>query len=414
MLLDRLSQGSEYAAPTQKAEPDPCGLPPTTHIMLPPRKSREECPQVKYWFRTDWATVQTKKGNARAVKEAKEPEDLSLPHKGLAYITDINGVGVTGYRAKDMRETSRALWVSLNKADRLPLTWGDIDSHARAFYRTEMYGTYPDLMLCEAHWKLDLFASRLFPSCDLVRRAKAAHKQFKTEDGSMEESGKTESDGLERVEEDRKPAVKSKASSSASKSSASKPSTSKSASSASGLPSSSVSMSSQKRTASSDDHTDDQPSAKKKKVKHEPVVPQTTLESSVIPLSTNQQPSTQPGVAPVNGTEPSVPPVSATLIPLSSTPLLSLPTPTLKENIPDLASSANAVSPANIPSLDNFVSDAHKGRTPTTPSLTEPPTQPLAQNTSSGILKNVTPPETADTCIENFPPVSCHACTRSS
>ena len=46
-------------------------------------------------------------------KCGRKQKDLSLPCETLAYITTLDGVGIDGYRAKEIRDTAKSLFMGL-------------------------------------------------------------------------------------------------------------------------------------------------------------------------------------------------------------------------------------------------------------------------------------------------------------
>ncbi|KAF8525683.1 hypothetical protein JB92DRAFT_3140232 [Gautieria morchelliformis] len=124
-------------------------------------------PHAVYWTREEWDSFrddQKISGLHTTNSRRIQLKDLSLPNPSLAYITNEVGTGVNGYQAKDMRQMARRLFASLHEAGNAPKTWSRAPFDTVEYFRANMYKHYPDLCLCEGHWKLNLFASQEYPA----------------------------------------------------------------------------------------------------------------------------------------------------------------------------------------------------------------------------------------------------------
>ncbi|KAF8219207.1 hypothetical protein L208DRAFT_1072003, partial [Tricholoma matsutake] len=82
----------------------------------------------------------------------------------LRFIEDENGTIIDGFRAMVMHRFARKLWVGLNSIGKAPKTWGKVDAVVAAQYQNEMEWKFPELHLCDNHWKSDFIATLNYPS----------------------------------------------------------------------------------------------------------------------------------------------------------------------------------------------------------------------------------------------------------
>ncbi|KAF8512637.1 hypothetical protein JB92DRAFT_3096734 [Gautieria morchelliformis] len=122
-------------------------------------------PHAAYWTHEEWDSFRQKISGLHTTNSRRiRLKDLSLPNASLAYITNEVGTGVNGYQAKYMQQTARRLFASLHEAGYAPKTWSRAPFDAVEYFWANMYKHYPDLRLCEGHWKLNLFASQEYPA----------------------------------------------------------------------------------------------------------------------------------------------------------------------------------------------------------------------------------------------------------
>ncbi len=121
-----------------------------------PRK--EDHPGVKFWTRSEYDAV-----IARARATTTKP---SVPKRGRIKVTDEpsdkpeliedeyrNPVSTS--TAASIRECMRQHWQTLHNKGRLPPNFSAADSEVLHWFRNQMYREFPNLMLCDFHWKLD-------------------------------------------------------------------------------------------------------------------------------------------------------------------------------------------------------------------------------------------------------------------
>ncbi len=121
-----------------------------------PRK--EDHPGVKFWTRSEYDAV-----IARARATTTKP---SVPKRGRIKVTDEPsdkpeliedeyGNPVSTSTAASIRECMRQHWQTLHNKGRLPPNFSAADSEVLHWFRNQMYREFPNLMLCDFHWKLD-------------------------------------------------------------------------------------------------------------------------------------------------------------------------------------------------------------------------------------------------------------------
>jgi hypothetical protein len=74
-----------------------------------------------------------------------------------------NGMPIDGHRLTQLRASSRAIWTYILSRNLAPETWGKASLPVQNYYRLEMYKQYPELRLCENHWKVDYIATKSYP-----------------------------------------------------------------------------------------------------------------------------------------------------------------------------------------------------------------------------------------------------------
>ncbi|KAF8514914.1 hypothetical protein JB92DRAFT_3115324 [Gautieria morchelliformis] len=116
---------------------------------------------------------------------------LSLPNPSLAYITNDIGTSVNGYQAKDMRQTAHHLFASLHDAGYALKSWSRAPFNAVEYFPANMYKHYPDLCLCEGHWKLNLFASQEYPAFTHALKNRGNDKEEPESDNSLSPTPET-------------------------------------------------------------------------------------------------------------------------------------------------------------------------------------------------------------------------------
>ncbi|KAF8524529.1 hypothetical protein JB92DRAFT_3109438 [Gautieria morchelliformis] len=109
-------------------------------------------PHAAYWTREEWDSFrddQKISGLHTTNSQHIHLKDLSLPNPSLAYI---------------INQTAHRLFASLHEFGYAPKTWSRAPFDMVEYFWANMYKHYPNLRLCEGHWKLNLFASQQYPA----------------------------------------------------------------------------------------------------------------------------------------------------------------------------------------------------------------------------------------------------------
>ncbi|KAK0219558.1 hypothetical protein EDD85DRAFT_989018 [Armillaria nabsnona] len=136
---------------------------------------------VKFWFVSEWKSLSAKQNGETHVdiegtssddgdeddsdKDPRTTAALRLKTKGnarasqginvaLRFICDIDGNIIDGHRATAIRSRAREIWHELYKRRLAPKVWGDLSISAKNYYLHHMYQGFPELHLCEGHWKV--------------------------------------------------------------------------------------------------------------------------------------------------------------------------------------------------------------------------------------------------------------------
>ena len=128
--------------------------------------TRDNYPNVKFWYRQDWLNHIKEGGNSTDVGEVVRGKSLMSKgiNKTAKYIEGVDGKPVDGYRIRDIRFHARGMWANFQTVGRAPPTWGRADAEVSRVYRREMRLKFPEFALCENDWKADLLATEHYPS----------------------------------------------------------------------------------------------------------------------------------------------------------------------------------------------------------------------------------------------------------
>ena len=146
---------------------------------------RTEYPKVPFWIRSEWEHFkdEQKKGGVHTEDCClHKKKDKNLPSKPLAYITNANGIGVTGFQASAIQSTAGHIWNAIAKKGLDPTTWTQAEVLAVQYYRQQMYKAYPNLRLCDSHWKADLLAVNEYPGWHRSRKETASEPKLESEE----------------------------------------------------------------------------------------------------------------------------------------------------------------------------------------------------------------------------------------
>ncbi|KAJ7441242.1 hypothetical protein FB451DRAFT_1441450 [Mycena latifolia] len=133
-------------------------------IIPLPSLSRDDYPDVRFWFRSDFE----KPAGGVSNKGAPNPHGRTLASQGKnvsgTYIEDKDGQMVDGFRVTAMGQLAQRIWFSLLGAGKAPPTWGQVTSEASTLYTNEMCRNYPELRYCADNWKAHRIATLNYPS----------------------------------------------------------------------------------------------------------------------------------------------------------------------------------------------------------------------------------------------------------
>ncbi|KDQ07817.1 hypothetical protein BOTBODRAFT_59750 [Botryobasidium botryosum FD-172 SS1] len=149
----------------------PFSLSPTYSELLAPL-SRDDYPAVRFWTRDEWNIWEAEAGVAAEPVQTTEPgvrrrgrtRAANGENVTLQFVEDEDGISVSGYAATAIRSRCRQIWHQLLLHSLAPARWGDATTDSCDFYRSEMYTEFPELRLCEKHWKVDLVALLNYPN----------------------------------------------------------------------------------------------------------------------------------------------------------------------------------------------------------------------------------------------------------
>jgi hypothetical protein len=117
-------------------------------------------PNVQFWKKVDWhnnklhdTTRLNNKANSHGRTKVANSENSTLE-----YVEDANGQRVDSYRVTQIRQLTREIWMHLCDHGVAPKTWMKSSLPVHSYFHSEMYKRFPELHLCENHWKVDQIA----------------------------------------------------------------------------------------------------------------------------------------------------------------------------------------------------------------------------------------------------------------
>lgn len=150
-----------------------------------PSLSQADFPEARFWTKKAWLDYR------KALKEANSGRGEKLENGVLGFVTGKSGECVSPERLGDMRKSALGILRTMAKDPNtgVPDTWGRRANHTqrRAFY-TELEQEFPELSLCESHWKADSVAIEV---CSHFDRDSAfgghlAKRKLESDDDSLE------------------------------------------------------------------------------------------------------------------------------------------------------------------------------------------------------------------------------------
>ena len=148
-------------------------------------ENREDYPSVKFWTRESWQEdSRSKQGDSDASATTKD-KDIPAKYSFLQY---NDGTPVTLARLNQMRSAARSIYEEMLKNGTAPMSWdSQVPAESRDLFYARMEKKYPELRLCEDHWKSNQIAIIQYPGWKQARRKQfsaleAPSKAVKVED----------------------------------------------------------------------------------------------------------------------------------------------------------------------------------------------------------------------------------------
>jgi len=127
----------------------------------------EDFPNMQFWTCKQWQLFRDSQENLGMHREDSmhgHQQDQLKPSCTLAYVTNTAGIGPDGYQAGEIQATCHCIWTTIAATEGIPPRWSQAPLPAVKYFHAHMYDTYPDLWLCQGHWKVDLLASEDYPA----------------------------------------------------------------------------------------------------------------------------------------------------------------------------------------------------------------------------------------------------------
>lgn len=171
-------------------------------ILNVPQLSRNDYPNIKYWFRKEWTDTDAKKSGISKAhstigtddeengenededeEEGRAQRQRNRRHHGgtqcakgvnvaMRYVEHEDGESVDGVVAASMRKHARSLWMLFAMEGRAPASWGLVDAATRSHYHHDMRTKFPELAFCHDNWKSEQIAIDNYPAWNNGRKVK--------------------------------------------------------------------------------------------------------------------------------------------------------------------------------------------------------------------------------------------------
>lgn len=82
----------------------------------------------------------------------------------MRYIQSEDGETIDGIYASEIRRFARGLWQKYLDSQMAPKKWGAANGDINKLYNNEMETAFPELRLCENHWKTTHIATQYYPT----------------------------------------------------------------------------------------------------------------------------------------------------------------------------------------------------------------------------------------------------------
>jgi hypothetical protein len=123
---------------------------------------RHDYPHVKFWTRKEWEAEKENDGSMQVNQAAPcrgKTRMANGENVALKFVEDQHGNSVDGIRVGKIREFARTVWTHLRDFGQAPPTWKQGSHLVQTYYRSQMYTNFPELRLCDSHWKVDQIAT---------------------------------------------------------------------------------------------------------------------------------------------------------------------------------------------------------------------------------------------------------------
>ncbi|KAF7979643.1 hypothetical protein HWV62_41609 [Athelia sp. TMB] len=157
-----------------------------TRVTESPILTQKQYPHVRYWRQQYWtieeakasiSTVPDKMACKRGGTRMKEGENVAM-----RFVEYENGQEVDGHRAKSIRAHARAIWNHMATQQKPHTAWGKTGQVEREYYHLEMEKAFPELRLCENHWKASRIATVYYTKWHANRKFSSSGTTVKVED----------------------------------------------------------------------------------------------------------------------------------------------------------------------------------------------------------------------------------------
>jgi len=157
----------------------------------------ENYPNIRFWHRKTW--IESKSQEPTKLNNQVGMHGKTRISSGenvtLGYVEDENGNSIDGYRVSQITSLTREIWMHLRNKGLAPEAWSKGSLPVHNYYRSEMYKRFPELRLCEGHWKADFIATNSYSGWyrTHVKITNDKHERTcKTEDGYGEQCAEGE------------------------------------------------------------------------------------------------------------------------------------------------------------------------------------------------------------------------------
>ena len=132
------------------------------------RLFQEDFPNVTYWTSKSWkeftdAKKDSSQGASRVANRGGAAAAAGV-NVAMRYVQFEDGETIDGNHATQIRRYARGLWQKYLDVGMAPKKWGSANSDIDRLYNTQMEAQFPELRLCDNHWKTTLIATQNYPT----------------------------------------------------------------------------------------------------------------------------------------------------------------------------------------------------------------------------------------------------------